>query len=592
MDPFVTPCSAGSVFAKRVTGTPFMQLCSCGGCWLAMVYVVATNSPCATEIPGSDHLWTMYSIRSEQSSGSSLVLPLAIKYRQADCVTDAVTAETFTLTVGLDTAGSWIKLGTVGTSPLLHVYIAAYIPETSPASPKSPICSIPEYAPPLISAFASFPSDPHLGDCPGPIRWRDVVPLAEADVGPLPDVGNGTGLYIGRGFGNGITTVNRGYCDPPLTLSPAVGPSACVLNVYNQPTVKFRSFNRADFTDPASPLTTDTTFNLDVTFRNPITGLLVDGTHLFDDNQEDDIDTLPSADLATVVGLHEAMQWSSITRVSFGVYRFNNMHFHAAKGVRRFRVWGDHQFGSIKAVTKFQIESGDITLNAGAKAFVDVTHPSFSLLPFRFKVNEVLAFSGGPIYGRILDALGDTELYNVVDGVTDTVNAALIDDGGNAIAAPVLNGTVAQACVNGIATFADLAPYGLGRSYEIEMTSGALGGSHNANWHSFPIEIVADLAFQALPTINAGVATSILVDIVDAFGSLVSPDTIDNLTLSGAGAFTGFGTVTPVAGTATFPGNFPAAGTYLIQVETSGVTYDGPGTASIPVRTISVTVLP
>jgi hypothetical protein len=316
------------------------------------------------------------------------------------------------------------------------------------------------------------------------------------------------------------------------------------------------------------------------------------------DTQETDQDTVPTAELDGAAG-DEFITWNSISRTSFGHYKFNQLQFVCrAPTTRRINLWANRQFtGGAQAYRNapWKAQSTAIAVTIGPADCVDVvatggSPPHYGLAPVKAG-STILGPSSAALRARILDICGESADFNVVPTAINTVVAALGSSGTNFFTTPTLHGTTSRAAVAGLADFNDLYILGIGRHYKLTFTSAGLVVGLNGNKFD-EISIYPDLVFEALPTIHAGVACTIKVDLVDAFGAALVPSAADSLTLSGAGSFSGFGSVAPVAGVASFTGTFPAAGTYAIQVVTSGTNYDGPGVAGIAAVTINVTVLP
>lgn len=611
----------------------WMLRCQCPPCWLAVVGFFAVG-PCADSgRPAGIPSQSWYTIRSSQEPGATLSLPWKFYYYSGtfgSCGSGSSTTGTLSLNVGTDTNGKWIALSPIVTGITgltIYPYLNAFSPDPVPLGTGDlssfvypnwcgpPEACIPVYWENGMTAGTTGACEyPNLFT-PGQVHLQDLIPILDTLFGtphpafsPAGCVPSGTTsgdyYYLGKpqpcatGAGSAFQV-----CDSPVTQALCL-PSAnsCVLNGIATANKLVNQHPRYVWTTPAGPLTTDSTFNLVVTAYNPFTGNAIDGTHSAptypNNSSEADVDIDPTMDVfPPLIDPDETMQWSSITRVSYGVYQFNNVKFYATAGTRQFEVWGNVQHGGSTPCSPFKIPSNTIVLTAGNAGWVDLPPPNPSFTPVQYKINQTISISGNPVKARVLDRCGQFDVFNVVPTATNAISLILIDDGSNDWNSPTLNGTTTQSAVAGIASFSNLSATALGKNYHLSEQSPpavGLGQSHNANWHSFPISIVCDLAFETLPTIHAGVATTIKVDIIDANAAVINPPTNDNLTLSGAGSFTGFGTVTPVAGTASFNGNFPAAGTFAIQVVTSGTHYDGPGTGSPTINpvTISVTVLP
>lgn len=359
-----------------------------------------------------------------------------------------------------------------------------------------------------------------------------------------------------------------------------------------------RRILKAIFTSPSDPITTDTRFDLDVTYKDLYNNDVVDGSrvnpswllrdtdgHYDDDHRWADVDAEP--DLRAITG---AFEYTSVVRNSFGNYTITGVRLAKKGAAIQFAVWARRLSGTLEPMVHWETLSRKINVGSGAPAYCGFEGNSGLIV----KINETILDGVNPLHGEILDA-ADTDWgeRNVCDGATNVIAVALDEWMSNAVIGAVLSGTASKPSVDGRADFNDLSTNGLGRGYRLNFTSSGLGNSF-LGWQLY-FNVVVDLAYEALPTVHAGVPCSINVDLVDFFGSLVNPATQDDVTLSGA--FTGSPvTVTPSAGVASFNVTFPAAGVHTIEAATSGVTYDGPGTnpgpGLIAKKSINVTVLP
>lgn len=599
----IVKCASAPHLLTRIAGTKFLERCGCLPCWQGALYCFAL-SPCALHEAGDPTILTgvasiaLVSIRSTSPNGTTLSVPIALSYLEGDCSTTVSFSTTVDVLVGRDTKGKWVRLPDFTHSGVTYLCFLAGYKIHDPN-----YCDENEFAtpfPPYAGTGAWTDYDNFV--TPGPIKWREVVQLVQ---GILP-------VWTGGMIGPSQESIDTALGSPPykrlvslravrddlgtVTHIDAATSAEGELNVFNNnPSLKKRSYNRAVFTTPAGPFPGDgaTTFNLDIQFVNPFTGANIDGTHTGDDTSDKDIDTDPGIVLVDPAFDEEVFRSATITRLGFGHYRLNNVGFFCQKGVRRFAVFPNQEHTVHANVSRHHVLSGNITIEAGAAEVIDVLPPGTSPnYPTPVLAAEILNDHGGDIVARILDDAGDFEFWNVVDSATDTLTAVLSQPGTNYLGSPSLLGTTSQAAVLGLANFNDLAIHGLGRHYRITFTGTGLSESGNDHGGHIDLNVACDLSFQSLPTIHAGVPCSILVDIVDALGGALTPSSPDQLTLSGGGSFSGFGAATPSGNTATFTGTFPAAGTYSIQVVTSGTNYDGPGTTTYAARTISVTVLP
>lgn len=611
-------CNTSKVLKATVGGsdTKFFQKCQCG-CWLALVYVVAY--PNSGGVDGGGNFSCACSIRSSAPNGVMFDLPI-----HHLIYSDNAGGPTFTtnfeigLEVGRDTNGVWESLGSkVENGITFHAWINAYKPRTGDNAYDRPMghrCDPPFYSPPL---FATASTDPAIcrseRSNPGPIKWRDLASLVNSALGPFTydgghciDPGESEGPeddinYFTPGWHNAIPEGGAGqemwqsFChslDDGLiegkwqgsfhALTDPSGGTCLLVATYPPGFETHYVFPKAVFSFPTAPISVDDSFDLNVTFVNPFTGSPIDGTHVFDDINEDDIDAVPKLGIEDLGPGDSMYQGTSIVRNGYANYTIFGAKIRARKGQRVFNVFADHEFGSFLFIPKYAIDSARFTLTCGVAAYIDLVpvspqgSPTFGSVKYQIGalIDDTL---GGPIVSRILDYLGQFLTYNVVDGATDSVIISLINGAGNAIASPMLNGTTTKAAVNGFVNYDDLTAYALGKHYSLRVTSsGSLGQSHSDNWYEHDVEFWIGLRFQTPPTINAGINFDIKVDLVDATGTIVTPSTVDSVTISGAGSFTGFGSTTPSGGTAAFNGNFPVAGTYTVQVVTSGTHYDGP----------------
>lgn len=584
-------------------------------------------------------------IRSNSPPGTVLALPITIPYYYGTCVDPTANSATLskTLNVTVGASAGWSNITTYTENGwTFRVWMS------SAALPAGVISPMP--APPVITTppWCEWSDEwgIYLGDTTcgssgaSPIHLFDtsfmtaLVAQLNSDAGTN---GNGAGIlpFFSLSGNAAISTTMAQFIqsvgganfmkvtDAPLVLQGMGQTGFNVLNVDSigagfpdvpsGPNVfKLPSFNRCAYTPPSSH-TTDDIFDLTVTNYNPYTGNAVDGTHTNCDGQVEG-DTAPAIDLVggDPSGCGEQLFYSSLSRLSFGVYKFTGCQFQCQAGSRQIEVGPAHQqpfsfpLGG-QYVTTVMVPSGPITVTAGAPNCTDMPQSGSPTYPvFYFRVNEPLLIAGQPIMGRILDYMGNSCLFNVCLTATNNLTLYWLDNGGNAVSTPAFTGTTTQPAVAGVASFPGVSLYALGglgadqftwtKGYKLSVQDplGFLGLSGNHNSWYLAAGFTCGLAFETLPTITHGVAATIKVDLVDYSGSPINPDvTQDDVTLSGS--FTGSPmTVTPSGGVASFTVTFPSAGTSTLTAATSGVTYYGPGSPapgqSDPAITTSVTV--
>jgi hypothetical protein len=645
---FLTPCGGGSKYLKRCQGPSFppigqsaptgIYLLPCDTCaWFAAIYICGSMQ-CYPPPPGSNYapIQGKVTIRSSKPIGTVLTVNIdqsatagcAWTYLKSDCVTFAQMMGTFNVTVGQETGGQWKQLGSivVGGQPTLYVFINSFLATADSASP--PYCFIPEYGLPVASELpAGHPVVSEFGGVvlnttnPGPVKWRDVVALANGIAGtgyvtddecrhqcfgtlPAPGYYNPAftmALFDGFALFDGIfvavDTIDwfsahvsaSSACFQPVQGNISDGISA---GQYTR-----RSYQKAIPIPPTSVTIDSVGFTLPVSYQQMYSGLVVDGTHIWDDTQETDMDTIPSMQLADSAS-DETLFFSGTSRISFGHYNFTGVRFVVrAPSTRRLNVWPATNFSNSSSAFRnsaWKQQTADIAVAIGAPDSIDIVRINvndnhYHLPPVKAG-SPILGIGGAALRSRILDYAGRFRDFNVVPTATNSVTAALSSSGTNFYSTPSLGGTNPKSAVAGFADFSDLYILGVGRHYQITWTSGVLNvGAWNRNWLD-EISIYPDLVFEATGAINAGVPVDIKVDLKDSLGGALVPSSADSLTLSGQGSFSGFGTVTPIAGVATFSGTFPSAGIFTIQVVTSGANYDGPGVSGLAPVTIVVMV--
>jgi hypothetical protein len=600
-----------------------------------------------------------YVIRSSAPKDSTVTIPISINMQGyqpgaaqiANLVACNVTVNyDLVLTVGENTNSAWQSHGTFTASNgvVFSVYKATYVPGT-----EDPAATISEWAlirSPFPSNLASYPqglagdaSNPCIKapTCdviwrpgsmvnPGPIKWRSGIAAADTYgtklVRPaykcidafggdfeVPAISTtlsnvrvpwcGGREDVPNPFYSGPSPIDWGltsvYCHPPLQAeNVGSSPCTCILNTPAlSPNARVRSFNEPIFSDPSSPRSVDDAFNINVTYRNPFTGLTVDGTHYYGDAQDCDYDTNPNIELADPKDEDSVIMdvGGGVDRLGFGSYRYNNVRFKCKAGFRRFEIWPAFVEGSFSPVTQVRKASGYIEVTPGVAAYYGFEDPQVAIgyaEPNIYKAGEVLYNPrGGPLRALIFDRVGQDLPYNIAPASSHAATFSLRDWGGNHYASPEITGTLVKVAVNGVIELTDLKVKGLGRNYSVQMNVAGLSPSGSDYYELLDIEIKCGLKYHVMGPVAAGQSISIKVDIVDADGNLLVPSTADNLTLSGGGSFTGYGSQTPVGGTATFSGSFPTAGTYLVKCKTSGTRYDGPGVNGEAEAQVMVTVV-
>jgi hypothetical protein len=351
-----------------------------------------------------------------------------------------------------------------------------------------------------------------------------------------------------------------------------------------------RSFSRPAFPALPSTKTTDETFTLNIKARNPFTNNYVDGTHGHADAQEKDLDTIPNRSLYVISGENSGdnIQVNSNVRNGFGDYTLT-FQPRIKVGTRKFKLFYFTERLTNRRVTVYSADTTEIIVTHGTAKVVGIekVFSHYSLGSYKYMVNQPIKIDGSDVTCPILDTCGESDLkkkFNIVLTSSASVDLEFEDGGGNAVSSPSLAGTYPRNASSGVATFDDLKAFALGRDYIIRATSSGLSGSLNTDWfYEFYPQFYIGLKFQSVGSVTSGVPVSISVDLVDYDDVVVSPATVDNLTLSSSpsAGVTGLGAATPSAGTATWPSvTFPSPGTYTLSVTTSGVTYDGPPTTT------------
>lgn len=221
-----------------------------------------------------------------------------------------------------------------------------------------------------------------------------------------------------------------------------------------------------------------------------------------------------------------------------------------------------------------------------------------------------LAFSGQPTTGVVGAAITPAIQVTVQDaqGATVTGSTASITlaiTSGSGTSGAVVSGTLTQAAVNGVATFANLTVDKVGTGYTLTATATSLTSATSSAFAVNP-GAAAKLAFTVQPsTVAAGAAVSpaVQVTVQDALGNTVTSATTSiTLTItSGTGTpgavLGGTRTVAAVSGVATFSNlTVDKAGTGYTLTATATATSLTSATSSafavsaaVPVASVAVT---
>jgi hypothetical protein len=182
------------------------------------------------------------------------------------------------------------------------------------------------------------------------------------------------------------------------------------------------------------------------------------------------------------------------------------------------------------------------TLVAQSSGFVPATSSTFDVSPapasaLNFRQQPAAVAAGAQLANAVTVAVADS-LGNTVTGATNTITLGITSGPAGA----TVNGTVSQAAVSGVATFADIA-FPKSGTYTISATSTDLA---TATSSSFAVSAgtAAKLGFSTQPTntfVNAPMnpgATQVKVQVQDAQGNVVSSNATITIALgvNGAGA--------------------------------------------------------
>ena len=635
-------CSTGSHFLQPCSpGSHFLQPCPAR--WVACVLVISSG-PCGAASAEASVVGARITVRSASPTGTTLTIPFSVTYyygaqtgtgctapeNWCDTVTplQGTLSQSISLVVGTG-SGSWAAGPTWSQdSRKFRSYWAGanLLPGTISAEPAPPVISgnppLLEWTPEWCVNLDSFGgAGGFVHSCSSglfPIWWEDpsLMSMVASDLNGDPlltcIVRNG-GLNYDPTPGSNMYQQTIFECqsvykvsDPPLVIQPSGSNSLNAGTSAFGGTIK-ASYNRAAYTMPAGPKTTDDTFDLTVTFYNPYTANAVDGTH-GDCDAQWEVDTEPGIDLVggDPTSCGEAIQYSSITRTSYGVYVIHGVQFFCQAGSRQLEVWPDHEHTSFARVTSVKVPSGAITITAGLPYTCDMPqgYPTNQTdHAYYYRCNQPIQILGADVYARLLDQVGFQCLFNVCVSRTDNQTIGSFQNSGNAFSTSTLHGTLTQPSVSGVATFPGIYLTGLGGKGQDATWSHGYGlfvhpptsYTRNPNGDNVNIGLTCGLAFEDAPslTIAHGTTYAIKVDLVDYNGALINPNLVqDALTLTDGGSgFTGAGTATPSGGVASFTGSFPTAGNYTLSVSTSGVTYYGPGSPA-PGYTDNAVTLP
>jgi cyclophilin family peptidyl-prolyl cis-trans isomerase len=209
-------------------------------------------------------------------------------------------------------------------------------------------------------------------------------------------------------------------------------------------------------------------------------------------------------------------------------------------------------------------EEGSFTLKASentSKIAAAISH-SFALTPKIVWSEEPAAANAGAtivststnspsLVVELVDANG-----NPVANANGAVKVALVGSG-------KLLGTTTVTAKNGVAAFSKLSLDTAG-TFTLQASSGSLTPTQSSQFVVDPLSPVK-LAFAALPTITADSPATIVVDVEDQFGNIVTSDGTTAVTLTLSSGTAAFGPVNDVNGVATFTNVEIAAGTYKLN---------------------------
>ncbi|MGD0387444.1 MAG: hypothetical protein ABSC42_00700 [Tepidisphaeraceae bacterium] len=218
--------------------------------------------------------------------------------------------------------------------------------------------------------------------------------------------------------------------------------------------------------------------------------------------------------------------------------------------------------------------AGNYTLTASDGALTTATSSSFTVSvaaasKVAFTQQPTNVQPGNAISPAVTVSVEDT-FGNVITSNSSSVTISLASGPG------ILSGTLTVAAVNGVATFSDLALSATG-SYTLNATDGSLT-SGTSDGFTVGTATATRVVFVQQPTnVTAGVADSpsIVVDVEDQFGNLVTSDS-SNVALSvasGPGSLSGTVTVAASSGMATFSNvKLDTAGNYTLTASDGSLT--------------------
>jgi N-acetylneuraminic acid mutarotase/S-adenosylmethionine hydrolase len=199
------------------------------------------------------------------------------------------------------------------------------------------------------------------------------------------------------------------------------------------------------------------------------------------------------------------------------------------------------------------------TLVANGAGLPALTSDGFAITPaaadhLAFTQQPTDSVAGQSISPAVTVAIVD-QFGNVLTGdSSDSVTVAI----GTNPSGGTLSGTLTVTVSNGVATFGDLSINMAGSGYTLVASSGVLTGA-TSNGFAITPAAADHLLFLQQPTDTAAGQTmgSVIVEVVDQFGNVVTSDNTDTITLSigtnpSGGTLSGTLTLTVVNGVATF----------------------------------------
>lgn len=640
MPTYVEKCTDSSNYGYiQKDGDGYEKAC-CEQPWFAALYVAGFNeTPCAADPPltgnARSHVVNMISVRSDRPSGTVFDVPLtfyfAVNDPDAPCTEDNPSGgiiylqpnpeDLFVeLTAGYDTAGVWTHFatlsgftmeaeGSLGNTytfdvPTVEVWINSFrAVDRFAVYGQPPEYGIPLLCPPedILNNFSCFDLQSILPD-DYPVKWIDAFAAANAffSIASGEDPFGRYGVYVP----GTISPQDTSYYDPDNLKTLNVVP-------FNYPNPLEAAFWKALYATPRNK-SVDDLFDLVVESRNVYRTV----KETCGDVPESGKYGFPEPYMALVFPIDsELIQWDSLDveqcPSSVGIigdigfkWTFTNCQFLCRAGTKFLNVYHayDGYFDRVVGNGLSQLyfddpwitKSGPIRVKTGAAKYWAINYTPEGV--------ALVAISSDPIRGtdaqalrvRILDAAGiRSNRYNIVPTATPLVTAALTETGGNFHSSPSLEGYTSDqlAAVAGVAEFSDLNVIGLGRNYRVAFS--APSPLVTTGYDSVDLSIATDLAIDDPGPCAAGVDVDIVVRMIDGNGDPLIPTSADDIILSGEGSFSGYASINPTSGVATFTGNFPGAGVYTVKAEVSRANYDGPSDATgstIPAVTLIVTV--